>query len=153
MMDEQTFEISIPSDEDGYILLQCEHCGEYFKITAEDCNSDGILRLVCPACGLESENYFTQDVVDLALTITKNYAMDEIFNVFKDLEKSASNGLVKFEAGKKPKHEPENYIHSGIEALEVVSFPCCHHTAKIKPLLKFTGCYCPCCGVKNYEFE
>lgn len=114
MMDEQTFEISIPSDEDGYILLQCEHCGEYFKITAEDCNSDGILRLVCPACGLESENYFTQDVVDLALTITKNYAMDEIFNAFKDLEKSASNGLVKFEAGKKPKHEPENYIHSGI---------------------------------------
>lgn len=64
--------------------------GEYFKITAEDCNSDGILRLVCPACGLESENYFTQDVVDLALTIIKNYVMDEIFNAFKDLEKSAS---------------------------------------------------------------
>ena len=31
MMGEQTFEISIPSDEDGYILLQCEPCGEYFK--------------------------------------------------------------------------------------------------------------------------
>lgn len=49
MMDEQTFEISIPSDEDGYTLLQYEQCGEYFKITAEDCNSDGILSLVCPA--------------------------------------------------------------------------------------------------------
>lgn len=30
LSDTVNFEITIPSDNDGYILLQCEHCGEFF---------------------------------------------------------------------------------------------------------------------------
>ena len=47
-MDSIALEFSIPADDDGYILLQCGHCGEYFKLTAEDCENDDILRIVCP---------------------------------------------------------------------------------------------------------
>ena len=50
-------------------------------------------------------------------------------------------------------HESEDSIRSGIEAMEICNFPCCKRTAKIKPLLKMTGAYCPFCGVKNYEIE
>lgn len=112
------------------------------------------MRIVCPACGLESETYLTDDALQLALTMADNYAMDLVNNMFKDLErKSRHNSNLQFKAGKKLKHEYENPLHSGIQALEEVTFPCCHHSAKIKPLLKMTGCYYPCCGVKNYEFE
>lgn len=153
-MDDEKFEISIPADNDGYILHQCEHCGEYFKLKAEDCNDDGILRIVCPACGLESKNYLTDDVIELALSIAKNYANEIIHDAYKTMERKMKRiKNLNIKLTKKAKREPENPLHSGIQALEIVCFPCCHHSAKVKPLLKMTGCYCPCCGVKNYEFE
>lgn len=148
-----TFQISIPSDDSGYILLQCEHCGTYFKITASDIEDDGILNLYCPSCGLISEHYLTPDVIDLAETMVKNYAMDAVYNAFKNLERTTKHSSLQIKAGKKPRHERENPIRSGIEALEITDFKCCHRSAKIKPLIKITGCYCPFCGVKEYEVE
>lgn len=153
MSDTMTFNISIPSDDDGYILLHCEHCGTYFKITAEDIEDDGILNLYCPSCGLISEHYLSPEVIELAQAMLQNYAMDAIYDTFKSLERSTKNSFMQFKAGKKPKHERENPIKSGIEAMEITDFKCCCRSAKIKPLLRITGCYCPFCGVKEYEVE
>ena len=153
MSDDISFEITIPSDDDGYILLQCERCGEYFKITAADTRDDKLLDIYCPCCGLDSENYITEDVAKLAQSIAQNYAMDLIYNAFKDLERKTKKDIIRFKAGKKPRHEDENPIRSGIEALDITEFSCCNRTAKIKPLLKMTGCFCPFCGVKEYEIK
>lgn len=62
-------------------------------------------------------------------------------------------GMRSTKAGKRPKHENEDPIRSGIEAMEICNFSCRKRTAKIKPLLKMTGAYCLFCGVKNYEIE
>lgn len=150
-----TFEmsISIPTDDDGYVLLQCPNCGTFFKATPSDIEDDGILQIYCPSCGLVGETYITEDVLELAEVMVQNKAMDMIYNEFKKMERQLKKGLVSFKAGKPPKHEPENPIRSGIEAFEIVTLPCCRRTAKVKPLLKMTGCYCPFCGVKNYELE
>ena len=137
MSDEINMTISIPTDDDGYVLLQCEHCGTYFKATPSDLKDDGVLHIFCPSCGLISENYVTEDVLELA----------------KKMERHSKKGITTFKAGKRPKHENEDPIRSGIEAMEICNFPCCKRTAKIKPLLKMTGAYCPFCGVKNYEIE
>ena len=153
MSDDISFEITIPSDDDGYILLQCERCGEYFKITASDTRDDRLLDIYCPCCGLVSENYITEDVAKLAQSIAQNYAMDLIYNAFKDLERKTKKDIIQFKAEKKPKHEDENPIRSGIDALDITEFNCCNRTAKIKPLLKMTGCFCPFCGVKEYEIK
>lgn len=154
MSDEFHMTISIPVDDDGYILLKCEHCGTFFKATPSDIKDDGVLHIFCPSCGLTSENYLTDDVIELALKMTKNVVNDMIYDMFKDLERQTKrNSLVKFKAGKRPQHEAEDPIRSGIEALEITTFPCCGRTAKIKPLLRMTGAYCPLCGVKNYEIE
>ena len=75
------------------------------------------------------------------------------YEEFKKMERQFSKGSLTFKAGNPPKHEPENPIRSGIEAMEIVNFLCCKRSAKIKPILKMTGCYCPFCGVKNYEVE
>jgi len=153
MSDDSSLEFSIPTDDDGYILLQCPNCGTYFKAKPADIKDDGVIELFCPSCGLASDNYLTQDVLDLAMAMIQNKAMDMIYGEFKKMERQFNNGLVTFEAGKQPEHEPENPIRSGVEALEIASFPCCKRTAKVKPILKMTGCYCPFCGVKNYEVE
>jgi predicted RNA-binding Zn-ribbon protein involved in translation (DUF1610 family) len=152
-MSETTFEISIPADNDGYVLLQCPNCGEYFKITPSDYEDETNLEIFCPACGLAGENYITEDVMELAMAIVQNYATDLIFNEMKKWERQFKKGIVTFNVGKKPKSESENPIRAGIEALSSIGFPCCHRSAKIKPLLQITGCYCPFCGVKNYEVE
>lgn len=154
MSDEFHMTISIPTDDEGYVLLQCEHCGTFFKMTPSDIEDDGVLRIFCPSCGLTSETYVTEDVLELALKMARNIAGDMICDAFKDLERhNKRNSVVKFKAGKRPKHETEDPIRSGIEAMEIAAFPCCNRTAKIKPLLKMTGAYCPFCGVKNYEIE
>lgn len=154
MSDEIRMTIPIPTDDEGYALLKCQHCGTLFKLAPSDFKDDGILHIFCPSCGLTSETYITEDVIELALKMAKNVAGDLIYNAFKDLERhNKRNSIIKFKAGKRPKHEPEDPIRSGIEALEITMFPCCGRTAKIKPLLKMTGAYCPFCGVKNYEIE
>lgn len=153
MSDQITFEISIPADDEGYILLQCEHCGTFFKIPADDIKDDRLLEIYCPCCGLTSNNYFTEDVMDLAQAMVHNFAMDMLYDSLKKLEHTSKKSVVQFKAGKRPTHERENLIRSGIEALEITRFDCCERTAKVKPLLKMTGCYCPFCGVKDYETE
>ena len=152
-MSNASYEISIPADNDGYCLLQCPTCTEFFKVKPDDFEDDGVLEIHCPACGLVGENYVTEDVLELAMAIAQNYATDMMYNGFKKMEKQFKGGFVTFKTGKKPKPEPENPIRAGIEALAITHFPCCMRSAKTKPLLQITGCYCPFCGVKNYEFE
>ena len=146
--------ISIPTDDEGYILLKCEHCGTCFKATPSDIEDVGVLHLFCPSCGLISDNYLSEDVIELAMRKMTNTVNNIIYDNFKELERCNNrNSIIKFKSGNRPKFETEEPIRSGIEALEIVSFPCCKRTAKIKTLLKMTGAYCPFCGVKNYEIE
>src|SRR5699024_8424368 len=134
-------------------LLKCSHCGSFFKITPTDFKDDRILEIHCPSCGLTSDNYITEDVLELALRIVNNRTIDIIYDEFMKMGRKIKKGPITFNAGKLPKEEPESPIRSGIEALETAYFICCKRTAKIKPILKITGCYCPFCGVKNYEIE
>lgn len=153
MNDEIHISLSIPTDDDGYVLLRCEHCGTFFKGMPSDIQDDGVLRIYCPSCGLISDSYITNDVLELAQNTAKNIVSDMIYEMFKDLERQSKNSFVKFKAGRRPRHESEDPIRSSIEALETCTFPCCARTAKVKPLLKMTGAYCPFCGVKSYEIE
>ena len=43
MSDDFSLTISIPTDDDGYILLQCPNCGTYFKAIPSDIQDDGVL--------------------------------------------------------------------------------------------------------------
>jgi hypothetical protein len=153
MDDDLSITIDIPTDDEGYCLLKCEHCGTLFKACPSDVKDDSVLNIYCPSCGLTSENYITEDVLNLAMNIVGNRVNDMLYKAFKDLEKHSKKGLVHFKAGHRPSHQPEDPIRSGVEAMEIVKFPCCKRTAKIKPLLRMTGCYCLFCGVKNYEVE
>lgn len=93
MSDEINMTISIPTDDDGYVLLQCEHCGTYFKATPSNLKDDGVLHIFCPSCGLISVNYITEDVLELAVKMVTNAVNDMIYNEFKKW-----NGIAKRES-------------------------------------------------------
>ena len=146
-------EIAIPAENDGFALLQCNLCGEFFKLKPSDVQSDEVLNIWCPVCGLISDRYFTQDVIDLALKMATNIANDLLFDSLKDMQKRFNGGFISMKISKKPDREIESPIVSGIEALEIQKYKCCKKQAKIKPLVKIFGSYCPYCGVKYDEFE
>ena len=146
-------EIASPADNDGFALLQCNLCGEFFKLKPSDVQSDEVLNIWCPVCGLISDGYFTQDVIDLALKMATNIANDLLFDSLKDMQKRFNGGFISMKISKKPDREIESPIVSGIEALEIQKYKCCKKQAKIKPLVKIFGSYCPYCGVKYDEFE
>lgn len=149
MDDTVNFQISIPADPDGFILLQCSLCGEYFKLTSSDIEDDSQIQIWCPNCGLVSENYLTDEVIELGMRTLKNHAADIINNAMKDLEKSLKGKHIKFEKSKALEKEPTDPLQSKVENLDVFNFECCHKSAKISPSLSFSGCYCPFCGEAN----
>lgn len=153
MSDDTEFEITIPTDNDGYVLLQCGHCGELFKLLPAEMEDDSVVDICCPGCGLISANYLTEDVINLMMVKVQNYVTETFFDQVKKMERQTQNANVKIKAGKKPQRQEEEPIRASIDALRITRFPCCHRTAKISPLLRMSACCCPYCGVKNYEFE
>jgi len=140
-------EIAIPPDNDGFILLQCSLCGEFFKLRPIDVEADDVIEIGCPCCGLKSDNYFTDDVVELAMSMAKSIANDMVFNEMKKWERQFNSNLVSFRAGEKPKDEFKDPITTGIEDLEIEKYKCCNREAKVKLIIKICGSYCPYCGV------
>ena len=146
------FEISVKSDEDGFILLQCSLCGEFFKLLANDLNDEANINIWCPYCGLNGKKYFTEEVLDIGLKIAKNEVNDIIYQTFKDFErKTKNNKFISFKCGKKPQDEIITPIRPRIENLEIIKYECCKAKAKIRPVSIYTGSYRPLCGGANFE--
>lgn len=152
-MDEINVEIELPVDEQGFCDVKCNNCGENFKLYPNDINDDRVLFLYCPACGLQISNFLSEGAFELAQIKLHNKANEFIYNQLKDIEKNFKNSLFSFDAGKKPDAIYERHLTSNIDSFEKIKYLCCKKEAKIKPLLKFTGSYCPFCGVKYDEIE
>lgn len=150
-MEETRFEIRIPCDDDGFILLRCPHCGELFKLTAEDIDSDETLDIHCPSCGLSDSNFLTQDVIDLALAKASNYAMDAIPQELHAFAKKNSSSLIRFEVKANREREPETPIRAAIEALKIVTCHDCGREAKVSPALAMSAYTCPLCGIGQFN--
>ena len=93
-MDNLRFNISIPSDEDGCVLFQCPNCGELFKGAVDEYESDSVLDIHCPLCGLISDSFFTPDVIDLTLSKTANVVVTELEELLKKELSETGNDLV-----------------------------------------------------------
>lgn len=149
-MADVSFQITIPSDNDGFITLQCPFCDDRFKLTVEEFQREDIIEIFCPYCGLRHQHseFLRDEVIEQAQIIAGNYAKSLLNQWMKDLERStARNKFVKIKAGKLPKIEAEKILFEQ-EELEITTLVCCQVTVKTRPLNKVIGVYCPCCGVK-----
>ncbi len=142
-------EISIPTDNDGFVLLQCQLCGEYFKLIPSDIKDESNIEIWCPNCGLKSERYLSEDIIKIALKMAKNVLADAVNGMMKTLSDSLNKGSIKFKAGRPLQKQAIDPIQAKIENLEIEDYKCCHGQAKISPSLKFEGSYCPFCGEIN----
>lgn len=129
-------------DDDGFILLRCPHCGELFKLTAEDIEFDETLDIYCPSCGLCANNFLTQNVIDLALAKTSNYAMDVIAQQLQAFAKKNSSSLVRFEFKANREREPEPPIRAAIEAPQILTCHDCGRKAKVSPAIVMSAYTC-----------
>jgi len=152
-MSDIQMDIALPNDNDGFVLLQCSLCGEFFKLRPSDVKADDVIQIWCPCCGLKSNSYVTDDIIELAEKMTKNITIDKVFEEMKKIERQIKGNGVSFKAGKRPQEELEAPIIAGIEALETQKYKCCKREAKIKPLVKMCGSYCPYCGVRYDEYK
>lgn len=148
-MEDIKLNLSIPSDNDGFCLMQCPLCAGFFKLTPTDIEAEDVIQIWCPNCGLKSDNYFTQDVIELALAMAENTVMDKIYKSFKKSERKMKTKNISFKTNRRPSRKHENPIIAGIELLDIYKYDCCHRKSKIKPIIKLIGSYCPFCGVYN----
>lgn len=146
MSEDVTFNISVPSDSDGFVLLQCSLCGEFFKMTPTDFEDDSQLHIWCPNCGLNPDSLITEEVFDIAMKMANNHVSDLLNDFSKKLSKTFKGGNIKYKPGQKLKKDSIDPIFSRIDNLEVQTYRCCHKEAKISPNLKMEGGYCPFCG-------
>lgn len=151
MSDDFSFTIEMPCDEDGFVLLQCPQCGEFFKLRPSDYESDDVLEVSCPACGIASDNYLTEDVIDLAMVIVKNKAFKAIHKEMKDIERQTRNKAVSFKAGRPPRPDDEPVLQPSIDALAVATCKHCGMQSKVSHLLSMSMYVCPLCGVSNFN--
>lgn len=147
------FEINVPIDNEGFVLLKCPKCKDLFKLKPSDFQSDGVFSIYCPSCGLISDNYITEDVLELALKKVNNYMNDFLTREFEELEKGSMGGLLQIKIESDYKKENEQPIMLRTEKLEKKVYNCCKMQAKIKSILKMSGSYCPYCGVMDYGIE
>ena len=153
MSETEVFTISIPTDEDGQVLLKCPVCNDLFKVGETVFGDDSVFEIHCPSCGIVSDNYVTDDVLELGMQMVENYANDLIEKEFKKFAKSTKNSLCKFSYRSNYKKHSEQPIKLTIENMTLVEYPCCKRSFKIKPLLRLCGSYCPYCGEKYYGIE
>ena len=146
MGDTITSNLEIPTDSDGFISFQCPFCNEKFKLSADFINQMDIDELYCPYCGLQNsfENFFTDEVIELAKAKIENMAMDFISENVKSLKDSFSNGLFEMTIDTKfnDVNEPE-VIESDDMYKKTLS--CCNFDVKLNE--NINSCYCPKCGV------
>jgi Zn ribbon nucleic-acid-binding protein len=153
MGDKERFEISIPCDNEGFVLLQCPICGALFKLQADVFEDDSVFEVHCPECGLVSDSYITEDVLELAEIMAGNYVDDMITKELKKFERETKNSFFQIKITSNSIKKKEHPIKLTVEALERKEYKCCKRVAKIKPIIKMSGSYCPICGVQDYGIE
>lgn len=150
-MESFQLKVTIPSNEDGCILLRCPRCGELFKVAVDNYEDDSVLDIHCPLCGITAGNFLTQDVIDLALAKTANAVMPELEKELKRELGKMGNGLISFDVKMDYDEEPEKPIQQAIEALQKVTCKDCERVSKVSPALAMSSYTCPYCGIGQFN--
>lgn len=152
-MEDTSFRIEIPCDNNGYVLFQCPQCGELFKVQPLDVENDAVLHIYCPACGLTSDSFLTEDVLELARAKALNWANEQIGKELKSLARTTNskNSLVSIKV-KTNRHEgDEPALMPAVEALVPSMCEDCGRTAMVSPLLAMSSHTCPFCGIGQFN--
>ena len=139
--------VSIPVDEDGFLLLQCPSCRGFFKVRSEDYEADDVEELWCPLCGLKNDSFWPDEVIELAKAKALNQFLGDFAKELSGIGRSSSRqSLIKLSVSSRFDHEREGEMLPAVDAYETATCKFCGRTEKLKPLPKYVGAFCAFCG-------
>lgn len=143
------YEISLPSDEDGYTTLQCPYCREKFKIRNDEFKEQNHSNIYCPICGLTNSmsKFYTKDVYDKAMEICEKEMYKLINNAFSGIMSTECFQISTNEV----KSDKNKVLRDKEYSLKIVEAKCCNIHLKVRPIDALIGAYCPYCGRGNIE--
>jgi hypothetical protein len=144
MEDNYNLEVSIPTDDDGFVRQQYPACGREFKAPVED--EELVAPENCPYCGHQEESWFTAEQMDpfraQALAAVMPDRQGKLGKMARDLTRS-SGGLLTMDVRADdvdvPRMTPE------APDMKLVTSPCCQAVLKLDD--DWSGAaFCPKCG-------
>jgi len=148
MDDEVSLNFSIPTDNEGYVTLECPFCNDKFKLEVTEVKQDDVINLYCPYCGLLNEvnKFLPKEVIEQATIIASNYLKQLLNGYLDNVEKTFKNSNIISVKTQKFNLENEKELFEISDNFESIEFNCCNGKAKVNVIEKL-GVYCPYCGV------
>ncbi len=136
--------ISLQSDENGLVTLQCDRCKSRFKIDCAYLNDELEGEICCPICGIDNElnTYYPEEVIEEARKIALMEAEKIIQKAFKGLNSKHI----------KVKTNPINRVDSDLVFknkdydMQIMTVHCCEKQIGLTAADVAAGFYCPYCG-------
>ena len=149
-MDEVSFNVNIPLDEDGFIEMECDYCKNRFMLHKNTYEDDNNLNFFCPICGLPNSinSFFCPEVIERfqqeAISYMQNELQRQLGGSIKAINRS---GFAKITM----KHSDigDKQLYAPINQYEIEHKFCCGIDVKIHNIDKQIGTYCPICGGEN----
>lgn len=139
--------ISIPLDEEGYMLLQCPRCGEFFKVPSEDYEAEDVEDLWCPMCGIKSDSFWPDEVIELAKAKVLNQVSGDFSSELAKIGRTTSRqSLIQMTVSSHFTEEREGDVLPSVDAFQMATCGFCGRKEKLKPLPKYIGAFCAFCG-------
>lgn len=144
----ETIRMEISTDEEGFFSNECPYCGGRFKLSVDDIDEQNALEIFCPMCGLRANQreLLTREQIAVALDIAENFAVEQIDEMFRDLEKSFRGSRhVTLKRGRDLGKKPARVLRE-IADLAVATLNCCDVRVKVPFSIAVSIIYCPYCG-------
>lgn len=139
--------ISIPLDEEGYMLLQCPRCGEFFKVRSEDYEAEDVEDLWCPMCGIKSDSFLPDEVIELAKAKVLNQVLGDFSRELAKIGRTTSRqSFIQMTVSSQFDQEREGDVLPSVDAFQVATCGFCERNEKLKPLPMYVGAFCAFCG-------
>ena len=139
--------ISMPLDEEGFMMMQCPRCGDFFKVTSKDYEADDVEELWCPICGLKGNSFWPTEIIELARAKALNRVIGDLEKEITNIGTSTSRqSLISLKITVRSEHKREGEVLPAVDAFEKSKCGFCGRVTKLKPLVKYVGAFCAFCG-------
>ena len=145
--------LTLQSDKDGLVSLQCSRCKSRFKMSCGYLNAELTGNVYCPICGMPDEltHFYPEEALNAAREAMVNAAHEELAKAMKAVFGSHSSSKrspikITYKASKVPRKSREIVTQSRDHTMEITKVPCCNEHMALSPYDIIVGFYCPYCG-------
>ncbi|NFG02908.1 hypothetical protein FCV36_11485 [Clostridium sporogenes] len=150
-MSDETFDVIIEGDSEGYVTFECPFCESEFKLNASEFQDEDnvFTELFCPYCGLtdKANTFYSREVIEQVEAIAYNYMMEQINKVFNDFKRSVKgNKYIKVDF-RELKNVNLEELKDKDTAEEIFSCPMCDNHVRVLYCAGVSKVFCAYCGV------